>query len=114
MAQGNDRPASADLEAKIAQLKAEHGAVVVIDTRFGRMVFKPPSQTDYERFIDKVVTDKGGKSAAARELCQMCVVYPSLDEVRETFKKLPAIPLVVAPALVDLAGAELEVAVQKT
>lgn len=113
MTQGNERPASADLDAKIAQLKAEHGAVVVIDTRFGKLVFKPPHHADFERFIDRISSDKNSKIAAARELCQMCVVHPSLDEARVIFQRLPAIPPTIVVALGEIAGNDIEAVVQK-
>lgn len=107
---GQRDAAQAELEQRIEEWKREFGEVAIFRTRLGTIVARPPEQSVYERFLDKAASDKArdSRAAALRELAQLSVVHPSLDEVRAIFKRLPALPGMVGNRCVEMAGGEYE------
>jgi hypothetical protein len=96
------------------KLIGEHGEIAVVKTPLGAFAFSRPSQEDFERFIDKVAQDKSKKVAAARELCNLALVYPKGGEALATaFETYPALPVTVANKLQELAGQDFEIEVKK-
>lgn len=100
-----------ELDAKLSELEAQHGGLVIARTPAGTLAFKRPTQAAFERFQDKMV--KGGKeSATARELCNSCLVYPTLDESYAVYERFPGLPPKVATQLSEMAGYDCEVEVK--
>lgn len=105
-----------ELADQIGEWKREYGEVAIFTTRYGTLVVRAPDQEVYERFLDRASADgkdKVSKAAALRELAQLSVLYPSLDEVRAIFKKLPALPAQVGNRCVEMAGGQIEGEIQK-
>ncbi len=98
-------------ENVLSELKQEHGDLVVVETPDGTLGFRRPKLAEYQRFTDKVGSQK--TSAGAREICTACVVYPAKDEAKSVLDKYPAVSFTVAEGLNRLAGGEFEVEISK-
>jgi hypothetical protein len=115
MTQANVTNIDATKQEAVDKARAEHGDVAVFDTRHGLVIFKTPPLAAYERFTDKIALkdERGGTSAAMRELCFACVVEPDVTALRALFEKMPALPLKAGKSLQSLAGADLEGEIKK-
>lgn len=104
-----------DLEKKIEAWAEEFApcGVAVFKTPMGTMVFKPASADDLDRWTDRMQSDKGSKSAALKELAQRSVIYPSLDEARRIFERLPLLPITIGNRLIEMGGGTIEGEVKK-
>jgi len=105
-----------ELADQIGEWTREYGEVAVFHTRYGTLVARAPDQDVYERFLDSAAADakeRKSKAAALRELAQLSILHPSLDEVRAVFKKLPALPAQIGNRCVEMAGGQIEGEIQK-
>jgi hypothetical protein len=93
-----------ELQAQCRKWVADHEEIAIFVTSRGPCIFRPPSQNDYERFVDRVANDKNSKAVALRELAQVSVLYPELPQLRIIFEKKPALPTAIGNRLVELAG----------
>jgi len=107
---------------KEAELRAQHGDLVVAKIAGKTFAFKTPTDTDYESFIQehaKVGGDKVKIGPLFREYCLKSLVFPEtggkpeLDALEAAFRAQPATAAKIADKLSDLAGADVEVTVKK-
>lgn len=86
----------------IAAAEAEHGAgkFAVIRTVAGAVIVKRPNHMHYRRFINL----KEPSSDDATRLVLTCLVYPSKAAFEALIEELPAVPVLAAGAVVDLAA----------
>lgn len=108
-------------EEKKSELKSKYGPVAFVNRGGDELAFRAPDFTIYQRFTDKVTSDKASKLLAMRELCISCIVFPETDEgvgdkhMARAFFDKPAnsgVPIKLAGALQDLAGAETEIDIE--
>lgn len=71
--------------------------------------FNPPSEEQYDRFIDSVAGNRGNTAAAHTQLVKDCVTSPTGQELDAIFEKKPAVKHALAGKLKAEAGAFLEV-----
>ncbi len=112
MTTDNVTPLKTDNAKIIREAQENHGDVVVFDTEHGLAIFKRPDLVNYERFTDAVAGD-ASTSAAARTLCNSCVVCPDQQAFKEIVTRIPALPLRVTKQLHVLAGASVEGEIKK-
>lgn len=86
----------------IANAEAELGAgkFAVIRTVAGAVIVKRPNHMHYRRFINL----KEPSSDDAAKLVLTCLVYPSKAAFEVLSEELPAVPVLAAGAVVDLAA----------
>jgi hypothetical protein len=97
--------------ATIAELRAKHGPISSVRLPDGRIIaISKPSGPAYKRFTDRITDDKAQKSSAFEELVLSCCVEPADREAaRAILTDFPALPVKLATAAQELAGADLEV-----
>ena len=91
---------------QVAAWKKAHGDDLrVVASRAGKLVFKRPTRTAWDRYTDKMGADNGNRSAHSRELAQDCLVYPTPEQMRGILDDQPAILLnEVIDTLGEMAG----------
>ena len=93
-------------------LKATYGEdLCVAEGPTVDLVFRKPSRAVWERYQNKNGNDRADKSAALRELCLACLVYPGSEErgpdyqaLRDAFEEMPGLPLTIMGELAAMAG----------
>lgn len=105
-------------DAKIAELRAEHGEIAVIATQFGVFVFRPPELDEWENF--KEILNAAGRgqkvsvAAAQREVCQKCLAdQTQLASLQQLFKKKPGLISPLTDKLGELGGSNIEIVIKK-
>ncbi len=91
---------------QVAAWKKAHGDDLrVIAARSGKLIFKRPSRTAWDRYTDKMGADNGSRSSHSRELAQECLVHPTPDAMRAILDDQPALLLnEVIDTLGEMAG----------
>lgn len=94
----------------IEQLKAAHGELRMV----AGVVFRQPHRAEWDRYTDKLLSDKTQISRAARELAAACVVWPDSAALTKALDDRPALLLnQILSALTEMAGADDEEEVKK-
>lgn len=93
MSEVAEREVSPDLQKTIDELKAKYGEdnLVAIEAAGQVMIFRRPTRIEYDRWFDKASSGDKNPSAAARELAQSALVYPTRTDMISVLDKLPAI-----------------------
>lgn len=101
-------------QAKLDELKAEHGEVYVLtdDDDEIEIVVRMPTRAEFERFGAMAEDAKKGVRAMAQFVTD-CLVHPSRDELKALFDRLPGLPLSFGKELTRLAGAGRTVQAKK-
>lgn len=76
------------------------GRFAVIKTELGAVIVKRPHHMHYRRFINLAEP----KSDDATRLVLTCLVHPSRAQFDALIEELPAVPVIAASAVVDLAA----------
>lgn len=80
-------------QEKIDELKAQYGALSLVEAPKGDIVFRKPSRGEYDRWFDKNNSDKAKATQHARELVKACRVFPDeqgLDAILDDCPSLTA------------------------
>jgi hypothetical protein len=89
----------------VASAEEEHGAqgvqIAAITTRLGVVIVKRPTASLFRRFQDQGKTDH----AALDKLVRPCLVHPDKSAFDALLDELPATLVLLADAVVELAGA---------
>jgi hypothetical protein len=85
---------------------AVRGPTVTFKVAGIEVIFRRPTQDEWDAGQKKIRNPKHVKSAAIRELCQKCLLQPGLEQFQAIFTKKPAYPTVMAAKLAELAGKE--------
>lgn len=99
-------------EEKLAELRAKHSDVVVVDTKFGDCVFRSPNRSEYERW-QSILFKESSRSKASVVLCTMTLVYPDAATFNAYADKAPGIFTTCASPILELAGVDGEAEVKK-
>lgn len=97
-----------------AQLRQQHGEIVVAKTKHGDLAFRCPTDVEHEDFQEGLGKPKANRSAVFRQYCLAACVFPkSREAAAAIFEKLPALPAKLTDVLSDLAGFNVEITVKK-
>lgn len=102
-----------DEDGQLDALAAKHGELRVYRTPNGALALKPPKSGDFQRFTDKLTSDKGSKYATMREIVLSCRVYPEREAAVALIDRYPGLVLQAGTAINELAGTEFEAEVKK-
>jgi|SRR5688572_16435991 len=95
----------------VDELKQAHGPELRM---IAGCVYRKPKRGEWDRYTDKILSDKSQISRAARELAASCVVWPSQEAMNAVLDNRPALLLnEILTALSEMAGAEDEEEVKK-
>lgn len=78
-----------------AELKAKYGEdAFALTGPNGKLVFRRPTQAEWERFHEALVTDKKShnKTVSIRALATACAVWPSMAEAVAAFEIMAGLP----------------------
>jgi hypothetical protein len=93
-------------EKKLAELKAQHGEVLSLETKAGEdVVFRMATPEEFDRFLVEH-TDPQSRPAAFRTLCLVCAVYPERGEMAALLRAKPGIAMKLGDHLTDFCGLE--------
>ena len=98
---------------KLKELQGQHGDILTAPTKHGTLYFKTPTQGDHERWLEKVNSDKGSKTAHTREYVLSSLVSPSREQAIGVFERLGALPPKIAEKLAEMAGTDVELEIKK-
>lgn len=99
----------------VQTLKEKHGQdLVCVEARKSDLVFRKPTRHEYDRWFDKMQSDKGAASAHARELAKSTIVHPDQDTLSLVLDDEPGIlTTTIVDAVTDLAGLGAKSTVKK-
>lgn len=100
-------------DAKFKELEAEHGECARLEVAGKMYVFRALSLEDFEDYQERCRKPDARISVLNREIAQLALVHPTLDELRELFARKPVLPAKVSDELVRMAGADIEFTVKK-
>jgi hypothetical protein len=112
--ESKDSSAKEDPNAtKLRELEAQYGgrlaSTVSADGKL--LAFRCPTLDEWEDYQDAL--GKKRRGVCFRELAQVCVVYPTLEELQAVFEREPALATRISDGISSLAGLEAEVTVKK-
>lgn len=93
-------------DKKIQELKDAHGSELVsVDVDGTVLVFRKPTRTEFDRWIDKTRSDNANGSKHARELVKSCRVYPDEPSLDAALERRPAmLTSTLLDAVTEMAG----------
>jgi hypothetical protein len=92
-------------EAKLEELKAEHGEVHVLTAGGNVVVIKRPTKPMIERWQDACTTDKKRGPKATATLVRECVVHPAPSVYDAMIEERPLLPMTFGEKVLEIAGA---------
>lgn len=98
-------------ETKLTELGSQHGRVAHVELDGKLYVFRAPTLDEWEDFQEALGKKRHG--ACFRELAQVTLVHPTLEDLQAMFQAHPGITARIGDAVGDLAGADIEVTVKK-
>lgn len=111
---------AAPSEAEVAALKSQHGeelhalelcGALADGTPLVTVVVRLPNRQEYRRFKDAAANRNGdARIKATEQLARSCIVYPSPERLEYVAEKYAAVLDSVAGELLELAGAQNNVA----
>lgn len=105
-------PAAANANAtKLADLTSKHGRLAHVEVEGKLFAFRTPTLDEWEDYQDAL--QKKRRGVCFRELAQVTLVHPSIEDLQALFNTMPALPTSIADALADLAGLDVEVTAKK-
>ena len=102
-----------DESAQLDELAKKYGEIRIYRTPHGALALKSPGPVDFQRFTDKLTSDKGSKYATMREIVMACRIYPEREAALSLLEHYPGIVLQAGNAINELAGTEFEAEVKK-
>lgn len=84
---------SPEIQKTIDDLKAKYGEdnLCALQAAGQLLIFRRPTRIEYDRWFDKASSGDKNPSAAARELVQSALVYPTRTELISVLDKMPAV-----------------------
>lgn len=100
-------------DKKFAELEAEFGEIVAIETVKGECAFRAPKRGEYDRYLSFLFDEK--KRPKAQEiLVRACRVHPSAAEFDTMLETAPGIAITCSGPVLELAGQQSEPEVRKS
>jgi hypothetical protein len=96
----------------IGKLKAEHDDIYRINVGDDSFIVRPPTRTEYRRFITAASNDKK-RAIALEDLCADCVLHPEPEQFRQLTDRKPGIPATIGNKLLEIAGVVEEAEAKK-
>lgn len=113
MAEVKEAPKSA-AQVKLDELAAQFGQVAHAVAPSGKLlVFRCPTLDEWEDHQENMGSGKKRRGACFRELAQLVVVEPTLEELQQEFTRSPGLPVRIHDGIAELVGAEVEFTVKK-
>jgi hypothetical protein len=99
-------------DQKFGELERQHGECARLDVGGKMYVFRSLKLDEFEDYQDRArKADRPGP--VNREVTQLALVHPTLEELQTLFNSKPAVASVVSDQLVRMAGAGIEFTVKK-
>lgn len=98
---------------KIAELEKLYprNAHVVLDGKL--FFFRSPDLDEFEDYQSALSKGEKLRGACFRELAQVTLIEPDVEELQKTFEAYPVFPARIADSLSEVAGSEIELTVKK-
>jgi hypothetical protein len=92
-------------EAKLEELKSEHGEVHVLSAGGNEVVVKRPTKAMIERWQDTTAADRKRGPRATAVLVRECVVHPAHGAYDVMVEERPLLPMTFGEKVLEIAGA---------
>lgn len=98
---------------KLEEIQQKHNARVAHVEVNGKLyVFRAPSLEEWEDHQERLMKAPR-RGPVLRELAQITLAHPTLEELQELFAIYPGIMARIGDAVAELAGADIELTVKK-
>lgn len=101
-------------DSQIAELKRQHGDLIGVTAPNGTdIVFRRPTEKQWNEFQDKVIRERDSKSALLKKMVLECAVHPARDSVAQLLETFPAFSGPCSAELSKFAGQVEDLDVKK-
>jgi hypothetical protein len=99
-------------EEKLAELKAKHGDVVVVDTKCGDCAFRGANKGEYDRY-QALLFKEATRPKAGETLVLATLVYPDSATFAGYVQKFPGVVTTCTSPVLELSGVDGDADVKK-